>query len=124
MDHVKVTILDKDGKEQKVISDMSGDELTKYLNGNDGKIKFKVPEGVNQQVAILVQTAPSEQMVEPIQLFIYKGITVSSNAFILFFENKPLFYGVLGVVAAAIIAPTGFVIYKKKRKTKKEASEQ
>lgn len=41
-----------------------------------------------------------------------------------FFENKPLFYGVLGVVAAAIIAPTGFVIYKKKRKTKKEASEQ
>ena len=56
--------------------------------------------------------------------FIYKGITVSSNAFILFFENKPLFYGVLGVVAAAIIVPTGFVIYKKKRKTKKEASEQ
>lgn len=123
--HVKVTILDKDGKEQKVISDMSGDELTKYLNGNDGKIKFKVPEGVNQQVAILcadcsIGTAGGTNTTD----FIYKGITVSSNAFILFFENKPLFYGVLGVVAAAIIVPTGFVIYKKKRKTKKEASEQ
>lgn len=123
--HVKVTILDKDGKEQKVISDMSGDELTKYLNGNDGKIKFKVPEGVNQQVAILcadcsIGTDGGTNTTD----FIYKGITVSSNAFILFFENKPLFYGVLGVVAAAIIAPTGFVIYKKKRKTKKEASEQ
>lgn len=122
---VKVTILDKDGKEQKVISDMSGDELTKYLNGNDGKIKFKVPEGVNQQVAILcadcsIGTDGGTNTTD----FIYKGITVSSNAFILFFENKPLFYGVLGVVAAAIIAPTGFVIYKKKRKTKKEASEQ
>lgn len=123
--HVKVTILDKDGKEQKVISDMSGDELTKYLNGNGGKIKFKVPEGVNQQVAILcadcsIGTDGGTNATD----FIYKGITVSSNAFILFFENKPLFYGVLGVVAAAIIAPTGFVIYKKKRKTKKEASEQ
>ncbi len=123
--HVKVTILDKDGKEQKVISDMSGDELTKYLNGNDGKIKFKVPEGVNQQVAILcadcsIGTDGGTNTTD----FIYKGITVSSNAFILFFENKPLFYGVLGVVAAAIIVPTGFVIYKKKRKTKKEASEQ
>lgn len=123
--HVKVTILDKDGKEQKVISDMSGDELTKYLNGNDGKIKFKVPEGVNQQVAILcadcsIGTDGGTNTTD----FIYKGITVSSNAFILFFENKPLFYGVLGVVAAAIIAPTGFVIYKKKRKIKKEASEQ
>lgn len=123
--HVKVTILDKDGKEQKVISDMSGDELTKYLNGNDGKIKFKVPEGVNQQVAILcadcsIGTDGGTNTTD----FIYEGITVSSNAFILFFENKPLFYGVLGVVAAAIIVPTGFVIYKKKRKTKKEASEQ
>ena len=123
--HVKVTILDKDGKEQKVISDMSGDELTKYMNGNDGKIKFKVPEGVNQQVAILcadcsIGTDGGTNTTD----FIYKGITVSSNAFILFFENKPLFYGVLGVVAAAIIVPTGFVIYKKKRKTKKEASEQ
>lgn len=123
--HVKITILDKDGKEQKVISDMSGDELTKYLNGNDGKIKFKVPEGVNQQVAILcadcsIGTDGGTNTTD----FIYKGITVSSNAFILFFENKPLFYGVLGVVAAAIIVPTGFVIYKKKRKTKKEASEQ
>ena len=123
--HVKVTILDKDGKEQKIISDMSGDELTKYLNGNDGKIKFKVPEGVNQQVAILcadcsIGTDGGTNTTD----FIYKGITVSSNAFILFFENKPLFYGVLGVVAAAIIVPTGFVIYKKKRKTKKEASEQ
>lgn len=119
--HVKVTILDKDGKEQKVISDMSGDELTKYLNGNDGKIKFKVPEGVNQQVAILcadcsIGTDGGTNTTD----FIYKGITVSSNAFILFFENKPLFYGVLGVVAAAIIVPTGFVIYKKKRKTKKK----
>lgn len=123
--HVKITILDKDGKEQKVISDMSGDELTKYMNGNDGKIKFKVPEGVNQQVAILcadcsIGTDGGTNTTD----FIYKGITVSSNAFILFFENKPLFYGVLGVVAAAIIVPTGFVIYKKKRKTKKEASEQ
>lgn len=100
---------------------MSGDELTKYLNGNDGKIKFKVPEGVNQQVAILcadcsIGTAGGTNTTD----FIYKGITVSSNAFILFFENKPLFYGVLGVVAAAIIVPTGFVIYKKKRKTKKK----
>lgn len=123
--HVKVTILDKDGKEQKVISDMSGDELTKYLNGNDGKIKFKVPEGVNQQVAILcADCSIGTDGGTNTTYFIYKGITVSSNAFILFFENKPLFYGVLGVVAAAIIVPTGFVIYKKKRKTKKEASEQ
>lgn len=118
-------IYERQKAQRKVISDMSGDELTKYLNGNDGKIKFKVPEGVNQQVAILcadcsIGTDGGTNTTD----FIYKGITVSSNAFILFFENKPLFYGVLGVVAAAIIAPTGFVIYKKKRKTKKEASEQ
>lgn len=128
-----VNIVDEDGV-SSTVNLQDGDNLIDFSVNRNGstfalndysKIKFKVPEGVNQQVAILcadcsIGTDGGTNTTD----FIYKGITVSSNAFILFFENKPLFYGVLGVVAAAIIVPTGFVIYKKKRKTKKEASEQ
>ena len=123
--HVKVSILDKDGNEQETVSDLSGDELTEYLSNNDGKIKFKVPEGVNQQVAILcADCSVGTDGGTNTYNYVYKGITVSSNAFILFFENKPLFYGTLGVIVVAILAPTGIIIYKKRRKKQKEAQNQ
>lgn len=123
--HVKVSILDKDGNEQETVSDLSGDELTEYLSNNDGKIKFKVPEGVNQQVAILcADCSIGTDGGTNTYNYVYKGITVSSNAFILFFENKPLFYGTLGVIVVAILALTGIIIYKKRRKKQKEAQNQ
>lgn len=115
--HVQVTILDKDGNQQENVIDLSGDELTTYLNDNSGMIKFNVPEGVNQQVAILCSDCSvDEEGNTNTYDFVYKGITVSSNALILFFQNKPLLYGAVMVGAVAVAAPVGTIIFKKKRK--------
>lgn len=115
--HVKVTILDKDGNEQETVTDLSGDELTTYLNGNDGMIKFNVPEGVNQQVAILCSDCSvGTDGKTNTSNYAYKGITVSSNAFILFFQNKTLVYGAAAVVVIGVAAPIGTIRFKRKKK--------
>ena len=113
---VKVTILDSDGNEEEVVSDLIGDELTDYLSKNDGKIRFSIPEGINKQVAVLcADCSIGADGSTNVKAYSYKGITVSSNALILFFENKPLFYGVVGGgVAAAVGAPSVMLFRRRK----------
>ena len=112
-----MTILDKDGNEQETVTDLSGDELTTYLNGNDGMIKFNVPEGVNQQVAILCSDCSvGTDGKTNTSNYAYKGITVSSNAFVLFFQNKTLVYGAAAVVVIGVAAPIGTIRLKRKKK--------
>lgn len=51
---------------------------------------------------------------------IFDNVTVSTSKMIIFFANKPLFYGVILVCCAAAAGVIGFVIWKKKKKVKKE----
>lgn len=50
----------------------------------------------------------------------FDNVTVSTSKMIIFFANKPLFYGVILVCCAAAAGVIGFVIWKKKKKVKKE----
>ena len=113
---VKVTILDSDGNEEEVVSDLIGDELTDYLSKNDGKIRFSIPEGINKQVAVLcADCSIGADGSTNVKAYSYKGITVSSNALILFFENKPLFYGVVGGGAAAAVGAPSVMLFRKRK---------
>ena len=113
---VKVTILDSDGNEEEVVSDLSGDELTDYLSKNDGKIRFSIPEGINKQVAVLcADCSIGADGSTNVKAYSYKGITVSSNALILFFENKPLFYGVVGGGAAAAVGAPSVMLFRRRK---------
>ncbi|MFR2033362.1 MAG: Ig-like domain repeat protein [Agathobacter sp.] len=113
---VKVTILDSDGNEEEVVSDLIGDELTDYLSKNDGKIRFSIPEGINKQVAVLcADCSIGADGSTNVKAYSYKGITVSSNALILFFENKPLFYGVVGGGAAAAVGAPSVMLFRRRK---------
>lgn len=113
---VKVTILDSDGNEEEVVSDLIGDELTDYLSKNDGKIRFSIPEGINKQVAVLcADCSIGADGSTNVKAYSYKGITVSSNALILFFENKPLFYGVVGGTGVAAVGAPSVMLFRKRK---------
>lgn len=114
--HVQVNLLDKNGSNVKTVSDLEGDELTEYLNNNDGMIKFEIPEGINQQIEIICADCSigADGRTNSYD-YIYKGITVSSNALILFYENKPLLYGTLGGATVAVLAPGGVIFFRKRK---------
>ncbi len=117
----KAILLDSDGNEIEVRFEMSGDELIEYLEENDGKITFTVPEGLENQVRIICndcavnadgKTNAYDQT--------FTKVTVSQSGWVIYYANKPLFYGsIAGVllVAAAIIF---FIVYKKKKKNEEQ----
>ena len=117
----KAILLNSDGKELEVRFEKSGNDLIKYLEENDGKITFTVPEGLENQVRIICndcavnadgKTNAYDQT--------FTKVTVSQSGWVIYYANKPLFYGsIAGVIllAGGII----FLILYKKRK-KNEAS--
>ena len=113
-------ILDSSGKNISVRFDHSGDALNDYLdsNGRDIKVAFTVPEGLDSQVVIeccdnaVGTDGKPNQTIKTIT-----GITVSQNNWIIFYANKPLFYGCLigGLAILIALAFTIAIIVRKKR---------
>ena len=125
--HVKVAVLDKDGKETEVITDMSGDELLSYLEKNDGRIEFNMPKGEDSQLAIeCADCSVDENGDTNTNRTVYKNITVSDEATPLsamenvIQEHKEtvsvLFIVLLAILALAAIAAVVYIARKKSTK--------
>ena len=123
LNSLKVVIFDADGQPLKDESgndislrfEMSGEELLTYLEENDGKVTFTVPEGLNNQVQIICddcavnadgQTNTYDET--------FTKVTVSQSQLVIFYANKPLFYGTVGG-SASIIALIIALLKRKKR---------
>lgn len=121
---LRIVVLDSDGnplmnelgEDISVRFEMSGDEFLKYLEENDGKVIFTVPEGLDNQVQIICNDCAvnaNNQTNEYNEFF--ARVTVSQNKLVIFYANKPLFYGsiagVLGVLLLLI-----FILIKRKKK--------
>ncbi len=109
-------IVDAAGKDISVRFDMSGAELLKYLEENDGKVTFTIPEGYQQQIKIICSDSAVDadgNANEYVQVF--DRVTVSQSGWIIFYANKPLFYGVI-LGSALLIGGIIFLIFWKKRK--------
>ena len=105
------------GEDISVRFDLSGDELHDYLKEHDGMITFTVPEGLENQVRLICgDCAAHADGTTNVCDELYERVTVSSNLFIIFFANKGLFYGTLGVLALLIVLII-FLIARKKRKS-------
>lgn len=112
----KAILLDSDGNELEVSFEKSGNELIKYLEENDGKITFTVPEGLENQVRIICddcavnadgKTNAYDQT--------FTKVTVSQSELVIYYANKPLFYGsIAGVILLA--AFIFFILWKRKKK--------
>ena len=111
-------IKDAKGKDISVRLEMSGDELREYLSENDGKLTFTIPEGVEQNVRIICEDCAVNSSDE-VNVYdeTFEKVTVSQSGFIIFYANKPAFYGsIAGVVGLAVAL--FLIIFFKKRKDK------
>lgn len=107
-----------DGKDVSVRFDMSGEEFLKYLAENDGVITFTIPEGLENQVQIICNDCALNADDETNEYnTTFKNVTVSASGWIIFYANKPLFFGTIAAVASPIVAFIIFLIYKKKKRT-------
>lgn len=111
-------LMNENGEDISIRFEMSGEAFLKYLEENDGKVTFTVPEGLNNQIRIVCNdlAVNAEGMTnEYNELFTH--VTVSQNQWIIFYANKPLFYG---CVAGALAILLLIIILLKRKKNKKE----
>lgn len=122
---IKVVVLNSDGKpvtddKGKDISvrfEMSGEELLTYLSEHDGKLTFTVPEGLENQVQIICNDcAVNEDGKTNEYNKTFAKVTVSQSGWIIFYANKPVFYGSIAGVVLLTAVIAFLIVFLKKRK--------
>ena len=109
--------LTKDGTDISVRFDMSGEEFLQYLEEHEGKVTFTVPAGLENQVQLICNDcAVKSDGTTNEYSYTYTKVTVSQSGWIIFYANKPLFYGSIGGVVGLAAIATGLTIFLKKRK--------
>lgn len=105
------------GEDISVRFDMSGEELLKYLEENDGKVTFTIPEGLNNQVSIICNDcAVNADNLTNEYNELFGKVTVSQNELVIFYANTHLFIGtIVGVLAVIAL----IIILIKRKKDKK-----
>ena len=83
---------------------------------NGGSISFEIPEGLYQNVRIICTDCATGET-EATNSFdtTVENVSVSTSVFMIFWANKPLRWGTIGGVSAAVIALVVFIVLKKKK---------
>ncbi len=113
---------DDKGADISVRFNMSGEELLKYLEANDGKATFTIPEGLNNKVKIICNDcAVNAENLTNEYNELFERVTVSKNQFVIFYANTPLFVGTIAGVLVAIALIIFLIKRKSDKKNKTEA---
>lgn len=130
LNNLSVVVLDSNGNPLKddngtdisVRFEMSGEGLLRYLEDNDGKVIFTIPEGLNNQVKIICNDcAVNADNLTNEYNKLFERVTVSQNRFVIFYANTPLFIGtIVGALAASFLI-IFFIKHKKDKKNKAKA---
>ncbi len=111
-----VRTVNEDGKEITKLVDLSGEELKKALE-EDGKIRFKISEGLYQNIQIICNDcAVDEDGKTNTYDETFTNVSVNSSGFMIFWANKPLRWGSIAGVLLLTAAILFFIIYKKRKK--------
>lgn len=112
-------LADDSGNNISNLFNMEGEELLKYLEENDGKILVEIPEGLNNKVRIICNDCAVNAEAETNEYNeLFENVTVSPNRLVIFYANKPLFFGTIGGVAAVAAAIIAVLKVKKSKKAK------
>lgn len=111
-------LMDSTGKDISNRISLDGEALLTHLAENDGKITFTVPEGLEQQVQIIctdyaIHADGSTNEYNEI----FTKVTVTQSELVMFYANKPLFYGTIAGVTVPAAGIAG-VLFRRKRKFK------
>ncbi|MDE7431960.1 MAG: Ig-like domain repeat protein, partial [Lachnospiraceae bacterium] len=107
---------DSSGSDISVRFDMSGEELLEYLKQNGGKISFTIPEGLENQVIVTCRDCAVDENGNTNEYSVtFKRVTVSPSGLIIFYANKPLFYGIIGGAAFVLIGIVGLILWKRRK---------
>ena len=112
-----VLLVDDDGETLEELVNLQGEALEKALEENDGKITFEMSEGLYQNVRIICDDCADYGDEENIIYDkVFRNVSVSSSAFMIFWANKPLRWGVIGGVSAVVLAALLVLLLKKRKK--------
>ena len=114
---LRVLLVDDDGETLEELVNLQGEALEKALEENDGKITFEMSEGLYQNVRIICDDCADYGDEENIIYDkVFRNVSVSSSAFMIFWANKPLRWGVIGGVSAVVLAALLVLLLKKRKK--------
>lgn len=115
---IVVTLLGQDGEDNKELLNLSDDAFVKALEKGNGKVTFEIPEGLYQNVQIVCDDKAYYGNGENVSYDeTFTNVSVSPNAFLIFWANKPLRYVCISLIVL-LIAGVGALIFFKKRKKK------
>lgn len=125
LNSLKVVITNKDGKpirdeagnDVSVRVDLTGEELLKVMEDNLNMIPFEIPNGLDLTVQVTsTDSAFDSEGNSNLTLVEVNNITVSPDWYIIFYANKPLFYGTLAGFAVSIGLITGLTMIRKRKR--------
>lgn len=108
-----VRTVDDNGNVIEELLNLSGDALLEAVES--GNITFELGEGLYQNVQIICEDCAGN-VVGAQEDEIYRNITISSNAFMIFWANKPLRWGTISGIILLILAAILIIVFKKRKK--------
>jgi len=115
-----VNMVAEDGKVIKEVVNLTGEALLKELEANEGKITFEIAEGLYQNVQIIcTDRATGEGTNTNVYDTTIKNVSVSSNAFMIFWANTVARYAtIIGGTILIVGAVVVIVLIKRKKNNK------
>lgn len=113
-------MVDSDGNVIKNVLDLSGDALKAALEANGGALTFELEEGLYQNVQIICKDSAGNDADGNTFEVTYKNVSVSTNAFMIFWANKPLRFGTIGGASALIAALVVLLVLKRRRRNNED----
>uniref|UniRef100_UPI00405752A6 hypothetical protein n=1 Tax=Agathobacter sp. TaxID=2021311 RepID=UPI00405752A6 len=113
-----VGTVDNDGNRIEELVNLSGDALLESLETNNGMITFEIKEGLFQNIQIICNDcAVDAEGNTNTYDEVFKQVSVTTSAFMIFWANKVLRYGVIGGSIAAVGSGMVFVLFRRRKKS-------
>ncbi|MBP3922305.1 MAG: Ig-like domain-containing protein [Ruminiclostridium sp.] len=113
-----VYLVDSNGNTigEPLISYDNAEDLAKKLAENNGELKFTLNEGLYQNVRIECKDSSSSISGVNVYDHTITNVSVTANAFMIFWANEPLRWGVIGGIGAVIVGLIIFLVVKRRKK--------